>query len=292
VENRKNDGLARLVCELWLRQAFDGGLVPTDPRPQDVIVLGRAQLAIDEGTFAVLPDQTRKNFLRYLVAVAVDEPRKALDGLLKEFEGTRQRAPVDELDRLFRQIVPDVDRDQSCDNSPSRLGDTLVAQWRLAIANGYRPLRPSLPMLRGIVRLGETVGPLAPERDPVLEGLKDFRITRLLSDTQAMFEPMYWLARMDRLANMMLSSPRLLDDALSAAVPDRATEDRRMPKPRRRRSRVEAWLVPAFFALAIVGLSHGRGPPATGGAWDEALAGALFLLLGWWLLRNAVDSDR
>ena len=289
---RVGDGLARLVCEIWLRQAFDGGLVPTEFRPEDLIVLGRARVAIDEGTFIVLPDQTRKNLLKYLVAVAIDEPRKALDCLLKEFEATRHCTPIDELDRLFRQMVPDADRDEPSDGPPGRLAATMMAQWRLAIANGYRPLRPVLPLLRGVVRLSETVGVLAPGRDALLDGLKDYRIARLLGDVQALFEPMYWFSRIDRLAGVMISSPRILDDALAAAVPDRAAEERRAPGPRERHSSAGRWIIPALAALAMVGLAHGRGPPVAGGSRDEWLAAVLFLLLGCWLLHNVGDSYR
>ena len=286
------DGPARLLCELWLRQAFDSGLVPTDLRPENLIVLSRSQLAVDEGTFAVLPHETRQNLLKYLVAVAIDEPRRALDWLLKEFEAGRHRSTLDQLDRFFRQMIPDAVQDDLSEGPTSDLASTVQAQWRLAIENGYRPLRHGLPVLRGIVRVNETVQALAPGTDALLDGLKDYRLTRLLGDVHAMFEPMYWFARIDRIANVMISSPRILDDALAAAVPDRADADRRAPGPRGRRARLETWLVPALVALASVGLTHGRGPPGTGGTWDESLAAVLFLLLGCWLLRIAGDSDR
>ena len=52
-------------------------------------------------------------------------------GVKGELTGPTTYDPNGEVG-MFRQIVPDVDRDQSCDNSPSRLGDTMVAQWRLA----------------------------------------------------------------------------------------------------------------------------------------------------------------
>src|SRR5262249_34879884 len=155
------------------RQVFDGGLVPTDPRSEDMIVLGRSQIAIDEGTFAALPEQTRTNLLKYLVAVAIDQPRRALDHLLTEFEATRHRTPVDELERLFRQMIPEALHDNPPDGPTDGLASTVQAQWRLAIVNGYRPLRPVLPVLRGIVRLNETVRALTPGPDVFFEGLKD-----------------------------------------------------------------------------------------------------------------------
>jgi predicted unusual protein kinase regulating ubiquinone biosynthesis (AarF/ABC1/UbiB family) len=283
---------ARLVSETWFRQAFDGGMVSTEPRADDLIVLGRAQIAIDEGTFVSLPEQTRHSMLQYLLAVAVDEPRKALDCMLKEFESERSRTSVDELDRLFRQLVPGVDDDEPADGSAGRLASTVQMQWRLAIENGYRPLRHSLPLLRGFVCLNETI-PGSPSRpDALLEGLKDYRLTRLLGDVHAMLEPLYWFSRIDRIADLVIASPRILDDALAAALPNRAADERRVARPRGRDTRSARWVVPTLVALVAIGFAYVRAPPVSGGPWGEALAAAAFLFVGCWMLRNAVDSAR
>jgi predicted unusual protein kinase regulating ubiquinone biosynthesis (AarF/ABC1/UbiB family) len=286
-----SSGLARLICEQWLRLAFDAGLVSSDPRAADMLVLGRAQVAIDEGTFSILPNEIRANWLRYLVAGAIDEPRHALDSLLKEFSASRHRTSRDELERLFRQMAPDVDPDGPSDGPSGRLIATLQSQWRLVIAHGYRPLRPSLPLLRGAVRLSELVGVLAPDRDALLEGLKDYRITRLLGDVQGMLDPMYWFSRFDRIANLMMSSPRIFDEALRAAVPERGAEEGRSPNPRRRPAWGEPWLIPTLVALTMIGMAYGRGPPGAGEPWGEAIAALWFLLLGCWLLRSAVGPS-
>jgi predicted unusual protein kinase regulating ubiquinone biosynthesis (AarF/ABC1/UbiB family) len=283
---------ARLICELWLRQAFDGGLVPTDVCPENLIVVSRSQVAVDEGTFAVLPHETRQNILKYLVAVAIDEPRKALDYLLKEFEATRHRTPVDQLDRLFRQMIPDTAQDDLSDGPTARLVSSVQSQWRLAIENGYRPLRHGLPLLRGLVKLDETVRGLAPGTDAFLEGLKDYRLTRLLGDIHAMCEPMYWFGRLDKIVTLMMSSPRILDDAIASAVPDRAAEERRAPNRRIRHTRAGVWVLPSLAALIAIGVTFCRAPPTTAGLWGEAPVAIVFLILGYWMLRNAVDSDR
>jgi predicted unusual protein kinase regulating ubiquinone biosynthesis (AarF/ABC1/UbiB family) len=289
---RGGDGLARLIGEQWLRLVFDAGLVSTDPRAADLLVQGRSRVAIDEGAFAVLPNEIRANWLRYLVAVAIDEPHHALDSLLKGFSASRRGTSRDELERLFRQMVPDVDPDGPVDGPAGRLIATLQSQWRLAIAHGYRPLRPGLPLLRGAVQLSELVGALAPGRDALLEGLKDYRITRLLGDVQGMFEPMYWFDRFDKIASLMMSSPRIFDEALRAAVPDRGAEERRSSNPHRRPAWGEPWLIPTLVALTMIGMAHGRGPPGAGEPWGEAIAALWFLLLGCWLLGSIVAPTR
>jgi hypothetical protein len=155
---------------------------------------------------------------------------------------------------------------------------TVVAYWRFAIENAYRPLRHGVPVLRGLVRLEETIQALAPESDAFLHGLKDYRLTRLLGDVDGMLEPMYWFGRLDKIATLLVTSPRVLDDAITTAMPDRAAADRRAPLqsvgPRFR------WLLPAYVALTTVGLGYGRVPPELHGTWWEGAAAAAFLLLG------------
>jgi hypothetical protein len=137
---------------------------------------------------------------------------------------------------------------------------TVVAYWRFAIENAYRPLRHGVPVLRGLVRLEETIQALAPESDAFLHGLKDYRLTRLLGDVDGMLEPMYWFGRLDKIATLLVTSPRVLDDAITTAMPDRAAADRRAPLqsvgPRFR------WLLPAYVALTTVGLGYGRAGAA------------------------------
>jgi hypothetical protein len=286
------EGAARLLCELWLRQAFESGLVPTELCAENLIIVSSSQVAVDEGTFAVLPHETRQNLLKYLVAVAMDEPRKALDYLLMEFEATHHRTPVDRLDRLFRQMIPDAAHDEPSGLPAGTLASTLQAQWRLAIESGYRPLLHGLPVLRGIVRLSETVQALAPGCDALLEGLKDYRLTRLLGDVQSLFEPMYWLGRVDKFVALLMSSPRILDEAIAAAVPDRAADERKEPRRRSDPIRAGPWMLPALAALAVIGLTRAPVLAASTGSWGEAPAAVLFLLLGCWLVRSIVASTR
>ncbi len=280
------DGSARLLCEIWLRHAFDGGLIAMDLRAENALALGRSRLAIDEGTFAILPSETRQALLKYLIAVALDEPRKALDSLQKEFDGTHQRVLLNDLDRLFRQMVPDDAGDGSFDDLGGRLAAIVSAQWRLAIENGYWPLRHGLPVLRGIVELDETVRRLAPHRDAVLEGLKDFRVTRLLGDVQRMLEPVHWIGRFDNIASLVLSSPRLLDDALSATGSTRSSHECAATPMNVSPTRLRRAHFPVLGLLLVLGLFQGRASPIgeAGGPWGEAIAALLFVVLGYWLL--------
>jgi hypothetical protein len=281
-----------LICEQWFRQAFDAGLVATDLRAHDIVVQSRSKIGVDEGAFADVPFEARQNLLKYLVAVAVDQPRKALDCLLKEFEATGHRTPLEILDRHFRQLTPDAYEADSHGSSAGDVVSTVQAQWRLAIENGYRPTRRVLPVLRGVMRLNETVHRVWPGTDALLEGLKDYRLTRLLGDVHTMCEPMHWFGQLDKAVTLFVSSPRILDDAIAAVVPDRAAAERNAPPARYRRGTGAAWFVPALAALAVVGLGFGRGPPGGTGSREEIFAAVLFLLLGGWLLRSSGERDR
>jgi hypothetical protein len=190
------------------------------------------------------------------------------------------------MDQLFRQLTPETVELDAYTGSVGYLTSTVQAQWRVAIENGYRPPRQSLSILRGMICLNESVQAVNPGSDAVLEGLKDYRLSRLLGDVQPMFEPMHWIGHLDKLITLMASSPRIIDDAIAAAVPDRAAEERRASSSRGQRRRGPSWVVPTLASLFAISLSFGRGPPASGVVREEWFGAILFLLVGGWLLRQ------
>jgi hypothetical protein len=231
----------------------------------------------------------RHNLLKYLVAVAVDQPRKAIDNLLRDFDASSERLPQEELEQLFRQLTPDADELDS-HGAAGDLVSNVHAQWRLAIEHGYRPPGQSLPILRGVTGLSQCVQSMAPGSDALIEGLKDYRLTRLLGEVQAMLEPVHWLGQLDKILALVISSPRILDDAIAAVVPDRAVAERRVAPSRGRESNPATWIIPAIAALLAVGLC--RGPAGIMGSttWGEAPLAVLFLLFGCWLVWSIVAT--
>jgi hypothetical protein len=268
------ESLGRRLSETWLRLLSDGHVLPADVRPVDIVADSRNEIAFDEGVFTAVPKEARENLVRYLVAVAADDPRKSLDSLLREFHGARPTIPPERLSRLFRQLVPDDGEDGA-----ARLADMLLAQLRLAGSSGYYPSLRVLPALRGLVRLEATVRGLSPHRDGLLEGLKDFRIARLIDEAQELSDPLYWLGRLDAISSTLVAAPRRLDDALTAAGLERPWAQRAAPARDRAAQGHGSRAVPSLILLALAALTASRGlETATAGPWGEAAATAALLL--------------
>jgi ubiquinone biosynthesis protein len=283
------DELARLMCDAWLRQAFDGTMLPVDLRPEHILLRSPTEFAVLDGTFVSLPRATKGNLLDYLVANATGEPGKALVGLLKELDSSGRRSSDATLDRRFRQVVAFRDGGWEDGGRVNGLADTLFAQWRLAATHGYRPLRHLVQFYRGTFLLASLARQLAPQRDSLLEGVKDLRMTKLLHDIGAMMEPSYWGGQADRLAALMVLGPRHLDDALKAVVRsgDARHEPRTMPY-----SPIDSWnsLLAALLALTTFSLLREQFSSVLAPSWSERLAATAFVVIGYLVIRLVVGS--
>jgi hypothetical protein len=283
------DELARLLCDAWLRQAFDGTMLPVDPRPEHILLRSPTELAIVDGALVSLPRATKGNLLDYLVANATGEPGKALTGLLKELDSSGRRISDATLDRRFRQVVAFRDGGWEDGGRVNGLADTLFAQWRLAATHGYRPLRHLTQFYRGTFQLAALSRQLAPQRDSLLEGVKDLRLTKLLRDIGTMMEPSYWGGQADRLAALMVLGPRHLDDAINAIV---RREDKHPQGRAASHSYVNSWnsLLAALLALTSVTLCHEHLSTALSPAWSQRLSAVVFLAVGTLLIRLVAQS--
>jgi predicted unusual protein kinase regulating ubiquinone biosynthesis (AarF/ABC1/UbiB family) len=283
------DELARQICDVWLLQAFDGTMLPIDVRPENILIRSPTQFAILDGTFVRLPRAAKENLLSYFVANATDESSKALASLLKELDVGNRRISDSALDRLFRQVVAFRDGSWEDGGRTNCLSDTLFAQWRLAAANGYRPLRHLTQVYRGAFHIASLARQLAPERDSLLEGVKDLRLTKLLHDISSMMQPSYWGGQADRLAALMVLGPRHLDDALTMVGDHDKPHVERHSVPR---STTNLWNALLIALLAVTGfvLFHERLGAALPPEWSERISAAVFLLIGGLVIRLITTS--
>jgi predicted unusual protein kinase regulating ubiquinone biosynthesis (AarF/ABC1/UbiB family) len=209
-----DDELARLLCDAWLRQTFEGSLIPIEIRPENILIRSPTEIAILDGSFASFPSASRRNLLDYFIAAATDDPSTALKSLLSELDATRSTSSDSNLDREFRQVVAFRDGGWEDGGLANCLSDTLFAQWRLLARNGFEPLRHLTYLYRGTFHITSIARQVSPQRDSLLEGVKDLRLTKLLNDIGTMMEPSYWGGQADRLASLMILGPQHLDDAL------------------------------------------------------------------------------
>ena len=284
------DELARLLCDVWLRQSFEGTLLLAEIRPENILIRSPTQVAVLDGTFASFPAVSRRNLLEYLISAATDEPSKALVALLKELDATRCTTSAANLDRQFRQVVSFREGGWEDGGKANCLSDTLFAQWRLITRSGYAPLRHLIHLYRGTFHITCIARKVAPQRDSLLEGVKDLRLTMLLSDIGKMMEPSYWGGQMDRLFGLMILGPQHLDDVLkkmsdeeeSFAKPQGTAKD---PSLSFNSLPTGLLLIAAFFMFRDQ-LSDLFTP-----VWAERLMAVLFVAIGAWTLQLFSDSS-
>jgi hypothetical protein len=97
------DELARLLCDVWLRQVFQGTMLPVNIRPENILLRSPTEIAFVDGSIVSFPAASRRNLLNYFISVATDEPSKALACLMKELDSTHSTISETALDRQFRE---------------------------------------------------------------------------------------------------------------------------------------------------------------------------------------------
>lgn len=64
--------LARLLCEVWLRQALLGRSFPVEASAENILIIPGKEIAFTGGAFAGLPSEPQANLWDYLVSAAND----------------------------------------------------------------------------------------------------------------------------------------------------------------------------------------------------------------------------
>ncbi len=168
--------LARRLCLAWLSQALMSGICIEGPMMENLSVLPDDVFVITGGSFTRIKDETRKNLLDYLTAVAREQPDRACDLLLGETSESGDPDIREDLQSRFRQGEP-FRLGSICEAyAGRRLADNLFVQWRLAHQVGVRPRPELLAFYRGFFDLERAARRFAQRRDPFGEALGDVRV--------------------------------------------------------------------------------------------------------------------
>ena len=272
---------ARRLLSAWLRQVVSGRLVPFDFDDSDVIVAGD-RLVLIGGAFEPHPASERTRFLRYLNAVAADDPDAAASWIAdpRPVEGGEQRE--EELRRRLRQAVPFRDGEWSGDD---HLVEHVLVQWRVTTRAGW-PLTPHhLHVYRGLHAASLLAQRLAPQADTLAAALQDERLHLGVGEARRMIDPQTIGATLDHLFQDMVNFPQKLDDVLTLAAEGRLRVKLDVPDghaAQHTRNRT-VLLVAVLVALTGVASMARHLAPAVGAGVDR-LAAVVVLLLGGWLL--------
>jgi ubiquinone biosynthesis protein len=282
--------LARLLCSVWLRQALLGHVFPVEPCPANVVILSDRQVAFTGGVFANLPGESQSNIWNYLIAAASENPDRACSCLLREVRREGPPGGAEDLRHRFRQVVPFRDSEWYRDDDINHLAEHLVVHWRAAGECGYVP-QPHLPSFyRGLFAITSSAQQLAPESDPLREGLQDARLLAGLAQVQEMMGFQQFGDQMDRYAAMMAGLPQRLDEMLTLASEGSTRLRLRVPeaasrRPRENSSAVSTALLLVLAATALL-LPHVT-PSLVANEWANRVNTVVFIAVGAMVLRAA-----
>jgi hypothetical protein len=275
--------LARLLCEVWLRQALRGRNFPVDASPHNIVVLPDKQIAFTGGPFAVLAAESQTNLWNYLLAAANENSDKACFCLLKEM----RRERVTERNKLrqrFRQAMPFRDGGWDADSDSQSLAELLFVQWRFADQSGYAPLLHLPAFYRGLFSVADTARRIALDGDSFAEGLRDLRLIGGLEAFGRMMNERSVADQLDKYSAMMLDLPQNMDEALTWMSKSRQLG---LPAEHSSEHRGESSTVIVVALLLLLGsgvlLVHIAAPLVT--TWSNRINTIVFIVFGALLLR-------
>jgi len=206
---------ARLISMAWLRQALLGQTFPVDVQPANVRIISEDRVAFESDEWARLTSESQGNLWDYLVATANEDPDRACTALLKEM-ANRSQCPHDEdLRRALRQLVPFRHTDAGGGASIQSLAKRLFLHWRFATKLGYIPAAHLPSFFRGLLSVAEMTNQLIPERDMLVEAIRDVRVFDGMTRMRSMFSLRELGDWGDKYAAAFLDLPKRVDKFLT-----------------------------------------------------------------------------
>jgi len=279
--------LASALCCAWLNQSLLGRIFPTDPRPENILVLSDGKIACT-GNFAGFSADVKSSLWNYLLAAAAEDPDRACSFLLKEMEQGPSRTNQDELARKFRQVVPFRDGGWNVGNASDSLAERLFVQWRLASESGCYPSRHLLSFYRGLFLIASAAERLAPQHDSLLRGLQQVRWVELITQFQQMGDLRGLSNDLGKYASMAMEFPGKIDHLLTlASEGDMRLKLRMIDRADHRRQKNSLVVSIALLLMlpTVVLLSHHFARNGGVGVWAERTGAFLYVLIGAVLLR-------
>jgi predicted unusual protein kinase regulating ubiquinone biosynthesis (AarF/ABC1/UbiB family) len=208
-------GVARLYCSVWLRQALLGHVFPVEPSPANVVVISDRQIAFTGGVFSSLPAESQSNLWKYLIASAGESPDQACSYFLRELRRDVVSGDDEDLRHRFRQVVPFRDTGWYNDDDRNHFIEHLVVHWLAATGCGYVPSPQLCAFARGLFAITRLAQQLSPETDPLMEGLQEARLLESTARVREMLSLQRVGDHVDRYAAMMIAMPQKLDQMLT-----------------------------------------------------------------------------
>jgi predicted unusual protein kinase regulating ubiquinone biosynthesis (AarF/ABC1/UbiB family) len=287
VEILDRQGVARLLCSVWLRQALMGHTFPVEPCRAKVALLSDRQIAFTGGVFSSLPGESQSNLWNYLIASGNDNPDHACSCLLREVRPDGPAGADEDLRHRFRQVVPFRDSGWYSGDDTNHLIEHLVVHWQAATDCEYVSQPHLVAFCRGLFAIARLAQQLSPETDPLLEGLQEARLLESVARMREMFTLQRLGDHVDRYAALMMATPQRLDQMLTLASEGSARVKLHVPETasHQRQKNSTAVMTAMLLLLAAVAFALPRVTSSfVGNAWAGRINAVAFVACGALLL--------
>jgi predicted unusual protein kinase regulating ubiquinone biosynthesis (AarF/ABC1/UbiB family) len=283
-------GVARLLCSVWLRQALLGHVFPVEPGHENIVVISDKQIAFTGGYYSSLPSESQSNFWSYLIASAGDSPDQACSYLLREMKRDGASGADEDLRHRFRQIVPFRDSGWYSDDDRNHLVEHLVVHWQAATECGYQQSTQMSSFCRGLFAIARLAQQLSPDTDPLLEGLQEARLLESAARVREMLNLQHLGDQVDKYAALMMALPQRLDQMLTLTSEGSPRLKLRLPETASQRRQKNSMAVTAAILLLLAAVTFAL-PRVTsvfaGSSWAEKINAVAFVACGALLLLAA-----
>jgi ubiquinone biosynthesis protein len=280
--SRSNDAIARALCHVWLQQALHGRCFPVDAHLHNIRVDEQNRISFLNCDLVGLPTGAKENLLSYFNCMMADDPDRAAMYLLREMIPVQAaRIDADSFRSSFRQAAYFGMLEPILGTNSNSLAQMVFQHWKTTLDHGYVPKPHLLCFYRGLFSIARTARKLAPESDPLREGMEELRTSGAFNQLREIMDWRYWFQNSDKFASAMVQLPRTFDDALTrASAPSGALPDDRQPQ-----SRANGPASPALLVLLSIALLVISQLPQTH-AWSDKIIPAALMLAGLLVLRG------
>lgn len=278
--------LSLRLCQAWLSQALHGSGFAVDPQPHNIRVNGNSVL-FTGCDYVGLPSGTKDNLRNYFMATMMDDPDKAAMYLLREMWPTQRKVDPETFLSKFRQSAYFGVLQPVLGTNSNALAQLVFQHWKTALEYGYSPKPHLLCFYRGLFSVARIAQRLAPLGDHLREGMEEVRADGIVAQMKDLADWRYWFRNSDKFANILVSLPKLLDDALTRSSTQDPVRSRLDESDRRHArsggSRVDLTMIFVLAALLLFLQSSNMNP------WTGKAILLLILLAGAMALNKIGD---
>jgi predicted unusual protein kinase regulating ubiquinone biosynthesis (AarF/ABC1/UbiB family) len=273
---------ARNLCYVWLQQALHGHCFPVDAQPQNVLVDKKNRISFMHCDLVGMPTGAQENLLSYFNSMLADDPDRAAMYLLREMLPAKTgNLDADTFRSSFRQAAYFGMLEPILGTDSNSLAQMVFQHWKTTLEHGYVPKPHLLCFYRGLFSIARIARKLAPEGDPLREGLEELRAGGAFSQLREIMDWRYWFQNSDKFASALVQLPHTFDDALTRASSPAGKQPEQRTVLRREAGHGSGTLL-VVLSIAMLVISQLLQTHA----WGDKIIPAALMLAGFLVLRG------